>query len=207
VQLRLGDWATKELRSAIYDEWYELHETEIVNATVKADDRVCEIGCGVGVVSTVAGRIAASIHCYDANPSMVATTRQTLDANGVDATVVNAVLEHSPARDTTVFYVDRDFWSSSLRPHEGATPLHVPVLDFEREIVRHDASYLVVDIEGAETQLLQPPLPMCVRKVCVECHPHDVAAHETSVMLQALLVQGFCLDLEHSAPPVLYFAR
>jgi FkbM family methyltransferase len=207
VRLQLGDWATDTLRSAIYDQWYEAREIEIVKATVQPDDRVVEIGCGVGVVSTVAGRIASSVDCYDANPEMVAVTRQTLERNGVRANVVNAVLQHAPKEDAIQFYMRPDFWSSSLQPGDGATAITVPVLDLNREIAKLRGSYFVVDIEGAETQLLQLPLPACVQKLCVECHPHEVAPHDTRVMLQALLAQGFFLDLEHSSPPVLYFTR
>lgn len=208
VRLDLSEgWATPSLRGTIYDRCYEDLEAQIVEATMRPSDRVLEIGCGLGFVSTIVSRIAGDVRSYDANPAMVAVARRTIARNGASATVVTAVLQRNPAAETTAFYVHDDFWTSSLVPNAQATEIAVPVLDVAREITEHDASYLVVDIEGGETDLLLGQLPACVRKVCVECHPAVSAPAAITAMLISLLSQGFALSLDHSRPPVLYFER
>jgi FkbM family methyltransferase len=191
----------------IYDELYEEREAEIVEATMCPSDRVIEAGCGIGFMATIAARIAEDVQCYDANPAMVEAARRTIARNGVAATVVTAVLERSPTSEKAAFYVDEQFWTSSLAPNARATEISVPVLDVVREIYEHRTSYLVVDIEGGETDLLTGPLPGCVRKVCVECHPAVSPPAAMTAMLSSLLSQGFALSLDHSLPPVLYFVR
>jgi FkbM family methyltransferase len=175
---------------------------------MQRSDRVLEIGCGIGFLGTIASRIVGgTVRCYDANPAMSAAACRTIERNGAVATVINAVLEHKPSASTTVFYVHEDFWSSSLTPKPGTTAISVPVLDVAREITKHDASYLIVDIEGGETDLLRERLPACVGSLCVECHPNTSGPDDITTMMISLFSQGFTLDLERSRPPVLYFAR
>jgi len=208
VRLDLGDaWATPWIRAAIYDGYYETPEAKIIEATVLSSDRVLEIGCGVGFLGTIAGRIAASVRCYDANPTMAATARDTLERNGVPALVVNAVLQNCPTGAETAFYVHDDFWTSSLAPDPAATEIRVPVLDLGTEIADYRASYLVVDIEGGETDLLRRPIPTSVLRVCVECHPAVSSPAATAGMLTSLEAQGFAVNVDHSLPPVLYLER
>jgi FkbM family methyltransferase len=148
------------------------------------------------------------VRCYDADPKMVAAARRTIERNAARATVTNAVLTNEPAAPpTTGFYVRPDFWLSSLAPHPEATRIDVPLLDLATEITAHDASYLIVDIEGAETDLLRTPLPASVRKICVECHPAVSGREDVRALLSSLLDQGFALDLELSRPPVLFLDR
>lgn len=208
VRLDLAeDWVTPQLREAIYDDWYEKPEADIIKATLQPDDRVLEIGCGIGFIATIASRIAESVRCYDANPAIVGSARRTIDRNGASVTVTAAVLQREPTAQTTDFYIHNDFWASSLVPNPQATKIAVPVLDFEWEITKHEASYLIVDIEGGETDLLPGPLPACVRKLCVECHPAVSQPAAITAMLVSLLSHGFALSLDNSRPPVLYFER
>lgn len=208
VRLRLDEeWATPLLRGAIYDELYEREEAAIVAATVQPTDRVIEVGCGIGFIAVLSSRIAEAVHCYDANPAMVEAARRTLERNDARASVTTGVLARQPAAQSATFNVATDFWTSSVAPSLGSRPITVPALDFIGEIRSINASYLIVDIEGGETDLLPGPLPDSVRKICVECHPLVSATAAISSMLVALIAERFTLDLEHSRPPVLYFTR
>jgi FkbM family methyltransferase len=209
VHLRLdSEWATTPVRGEIYDGTYECDEAAIVSDTVERDDCVIELGCGSGFISALAARRTANpVSCYDADPAMVRVARETLRLNKAQGTVVNAVMQREPAVTETSFYVHRDFWSSSLVAVHPGREITVPVLDLVAVIDEHAASYLILDIEGGETELLLDPLPESVRKVCVECHPTVSETREITAMLQSLLSQGFGLNLERSHPPVLFFAR
>jgi FkbM family methyltransferase len=206
VTLRLdAKWATPALREAVFAGNYEAFEAEIVQATMGPEDRVVEVGCGIGFIGTLASRIVGdAVHCYDANPDIAAIARETFDRNRVGATVTTAVLQHKPAAPTVQFHITENFCTSSLVPTPGSRPVSVPLLDVGAAITAHAATYLIVDIEGAETDLLLPPLPGSVRKLCVECHP---AVVRPEPMLASLLAQGFALSFEHSRPPVLYLER
>jgi FkbM family methyltransferase len=209
VRLDLSEpWVTPRLREAICDGSYEKPEAQIIEATLKPTDRVLEIGCGVGFIATLASRIVGdAVRCYDANPAMVAATRRTLVRNGASAIVTAAVLKRRPTIETVPFYVREDFWVSSLAPGEPAAEIRVAVRDLDQEINDHAATYLVIDIEGGETDLLTGAVPASVRGLCVECHPHLCDPADTAAMLASLASQNFALSLEHTNPPVHYFER
>jgi FkbM family methyltransferase len=207
VDLEFGEWTTPTLRTSFENGSYEASEAAIVETVVCAEDRVVEIGCGIGFITTLAARTGAQVWSYDANPRVVDVARTTLQRNGVSASVTAATLQRGPDRKAVPFYVHRDFSTSSLAAAPGAQRIEVRVLDFTSEIVAHRPSCLIVDIEGAEVDLLTAPIPDCVEKLCVECHPDITSSTEIQAMLMALLSQAFMLDLKRSRPPVLYLER
>jgi FkbM family methyltransferase len=208
VRLSLADsWATPAVRADVYDGRYESGEAAVLLATATDSDRILDIGCGAGFVTTLASRIAEAVWGYEANPAMVAVSRRTLMANGQDAEIINAVLQIAPRAAEVEFYVRKDFTTSSLVGTPEATCVSVPALDFAAEVTARRASYLIIDIEGAETELLQAHLPACVSKISVECHPVVTGQSAVSTMLAALLAQGFTLDLDVSEFPVLFLRR
>jgi FkbM family methyltransferase len=208
VRLDLSEaWATPRVRAAVYDGYYEVEEATVLLGTISADDRILEIGCGAGFITTLASRAAAAVQSYDANPAMAAAAKRTLDINGAEAAIVNGVLQVGPGATDIDFFVREDFPRSSLTNSPGATRVRVPALDFAAEVTAHRASYLMIDIEGGETDLLQAPVPACVKKLTVECHPTVTGHAAVSAMLASLLAQGFVADLETSRLPVLFLER
>lgn len=207
VEIALGDWATPMLRRAIYDGWYEASEGEIIELTVQATDRVLEIGCGIGFLSAIASRAGATVQAYDGNPAMVDVAGAIANRNGATVTVSLGVLQNEPTMRTVPFFVHPKFWASGLEEHADATELDVPVFDFANVVSDYQPTYLLADIEGAETDLLRAELPPCIRRVCVEYHPKSSRPEEITAMLISELSQGFVLDLDISNPPVLYLER
>lgn len=97
---------------AVYDGWYEARELPILRGALLPTDRVVEIGCGIGFLTTVAARVAAAVRCYDTSPAMVTAARATLDKNDATAEAVAAVLQRNPSASEATFYLSPDFWES-----------------------------------------------------------------------------------------------
>jgi hypothetical protein len=131
--------------------------------------------------------------------------------------VRNVVLLHDPVEAATSFYVFPDFRLSSLSPPPEAgrndklpaelQRIHVPTVDAYATIASVGATYLMVDIEGGEMDLLRRPLPDCVKTVCVELHTEATGIDVQSEMVATLLTDGFDLDIGRSDLPVLLFSR
>jgi FkbM family methyltransferase len=205
VTLEFGPWTPPSVRNWVYDRRYEDPEWQVVTKTLRPDDKVLEIGSGMGYLTVVAARIASEVRSFDANPEIVERARATVLRNGCAATVTNALLERSPERQSAPFYIHADFRGSSLVQSDNTVrTVDVPVLDFSEEC--RGCTYLIVDIEGAEVELLSGELPG-VRAICVECHPDEVTARRITDMLGALFEQGFTLDVTASAGQVLYLTR
>jgi FkbM family methyltransferase len=204
IEIEFGPWATPEVRWVIHAGLYESPERDVVLASLRPDDVVLELGSGSGYLTTIAAGIAREVRSFDANPELVPFARATVARNRRTATIENAVLTRSPAAETVPFYLNAEFWTSSLLPFDGAREIEVPVLDFDT--VRQGCSYLITDIEGGELELLSGDLSG-IRAVCVECHPAVLSPQQMTDMLSSMFAQGFTLDLGISQGQVLYLAR
>jgi FkbM family methyltransferase len=162
------------------------------------------LGSGAGYITAVAAGIAREVRAFEANPAMVEVGRATLARNRVSATIENAVVERAPKEPTVPFYVASEFVVSSLKPSAVAHRIEVPTRDLAA--VCDGCSYLVVDIEGAEVDLLREELPG-IRAICVETHPSATGLRRIAEMLTSLFEQGFTLDVEQSRKNVLYLQR
>jgi FkbM family methyltransferase len=199
-----GPRVSDGVRNMVYQGRYEMHEREVLNRTLRPDDVLLELGSGMGYLTTLAAGIAREVRSFDANPVMVEVARQTVARNGRQAAIRNAVLVRSPESETMPFHVEPDFTGSSMIPSATGRKIDVPIIDFASAC--EGATYLMVDIEGFEVELLRGEIP-AVRSICVECHPWLTDAKQISAMLTSLFEQGFALDVEKSDDIVLYLER
>jgi FkbM family methyltransferase len=183
VEVMLDEaWAGASLRAALRSGSYERAERGVLAATLSPDDTYLELGCGIGVLATLAAARVGdeNVVAIEADPVIANVARETASRNGYTIEVRNAVLLHNPVEAVTDFYVRPDFRLSSLsaapvaqNKDESSAELQriqVSVVDAYETIASIEASYLMVDIEGGEMDLLQHPVPECVTTVCVELH-------------------------------------
>lgn len=197
-----------ELVTAIYHRAYEAREAAVLRATLRPNDRYLEIGAGIGVISTMACQVVGAEHVtsFEANPELVKAARHTLARNGFHTPAI----EHAVLGETDEprsFYVLDKFWESSLLPTPGAREITVPARSWDAELQRLRPSYLMIDAEGGEADLLDRTLPDSVRAVCVEMHPERIGHDRVQSLLQGLMSQGFVLDTVLSGMQVCYLSR
>jgi FkbM family methyltransferase len=205
----LVGWGGDPTRHAIYADEYERPERAILAASLSANDVYLEVGAGLGLLATLAGRRVSSgtVVALEANPVMAQVSRETTARNGVTADIRNLVLAPTPSSATATFYIRSDFRASSLTQERGAREISVPVVDAHETIQSVGATYLMVDVEGAETDLLQMSLPRCVAAVCVETHSRVTGPVAQTAMVSKLIADGFTLEIDRCIPPVLLFSR
>jgi hypothetical protein len=69
-------------------------------------------------------------------------------------------------------------------------------------------SFLIMDIEGAEVDLAAEQLNLhCLKKLCIEMHPHIVGDEAITRLIANLIHQGFTLRMTECRNDVLYFSR
>jgi FkbM family methyltransferase len=210
IQLRLDPaWASQQIRDSIYHDQYETAEIDLLARTLRPDDTYMEIGGGIGFVAAAAANIVGAdrVHIYEANPQLARDTiPETGRLNGHEFRPINAVL--GIGNETCTFYVREDFWESSLAPSAGATPVQVPQLDFAGELAGARPTYLMVDIEGGEVELLPHiRIPEHVRALCVEMHPSVVGTCSINDLIVSLIGQGMLIDVYLSGDGSLFFTR
>ena len=86
--------------------------------------------------------------------------------------------------------------------------LQVDQVSFRQTVTDVCPSFIIMDIEGAETQLFDESLDLSnVAKLCIEVHPQMTGDAATSQMIGAIIGHGFCLQLSESRGDVLFFQR
>jgi FkbM family methyltransferase len=220
VEVMLDEaWAGPSVRAALRSGSYERAERGVLAATLSPDDTYLELGCGIGVLATLAAARVGdeNVVAVEADPVIAAVARETASRNGHTIDVRNIVLLHDPVEAATSFFVFPDFRMSCLSPPPEAwrndelpaelQRILVPAIDAYGAIASVGATYLMVDIEGGEMDLLRRPLPDCVTTVCVELHTEAAGIDVQSEMMVTLLTNGFDLDIGRSDLPVLLFSR
>jgi len=199
TRLEMGPHLTPELRDAIYKGRYERSEARCLTQVLKPADTVMEIGAGIGFLSTLAAlRIGSDrVHAYEANPAMIPVINRTYTLNGVQPTLTNATLGAGDGTDE--FFVEDNLTESSLfRRSDSAKVVSVPRLDINREIERIKPTILVIDIEGAEAELVPIIHWQQVEKVLIDLHPLIIGEERVSAVVAEIVAAGFAEDRRRS---------
>jgi FkbM family methyltransferase len=196
------------IRQRIYRGKYEDREAELISRWLEPDDRVMEVGAGIGFLSALCAKIVgdANVTAYEANPELIPLIRAVHEANGASPHVENALLGKGSGERN--FYVEPDFWdSSTLRGSDRARSVRVPQLDAADELARLRPTFLIVDIEGGECEFFSDLDLAMIRKLCIEVHPRLVGNAALSGLVAGFFAQGLALEFGGLRGEVLLFHR
>jgi cyclopropane fatty-acyl-phospholipid synthase-like methyltransferase len=107
VEIMLDEsWSSPSVRSALRSGSYERAEREILAATLSPDDTYLELGCGIGLLATLAAARVGdeSVVAVEANPIIADVARETTSRNGHTIEIHNIVLLHDPVEAVTAFF-------------------------------------------------------------------------------------------------------
>ena len=153
-------------------------EQEILGAlrVVRRDDVVLELGAGLGVVG---GLIARNLRprrvvSYEANPALIPHIEALYRMNALTSRirVENRVLLAGPDRpDVMTLHLTNSWLGSSIRDEVARKrdAVQVPTGDFQAACDKADV--LIMDIEGAELDILRHADLSRLRAVVLEFHP------------------------------------
>lgn len=171
---------------------HTVHERSLLGRHLRDDDRVIELGGGIGMVAIHCarrlgpGRVAS----WEGNPRMEGLIRANYALNGVAPELHMAVLGEAPGE--TTFYVAERFSHSGTSDNTGAgTPVAVPVEPYEAARARLRPTVLVVDIQGGEVAFFGHASLDGVRMVLVEFHPPVTGLRPILAIRRRLRREGF----------------
>lgn len=201
-------------RLLLRDDHYEQKESDAVLKTIKPDDRVIELGAGLGYMSTLITAKLGVRHyrAYEANPRMIPYIRAVHEANGIETVeVVNALLgAHNGSAE---FYVRGEFDASSLQDnlgdrHGGVVAVEqVDVLDIRAVFQDFAPTALVCDIEGAEAEVLPKADLSGLRIAVVELHPQWIGQSGVQAVFDAMQGAGLSYFPKTSNAKVVTFRK
>lgn len=154
---------------------YERGERRQLEALLGPDDRVLDLGAGLGLVAVAAARRLdnGAVLSVEAQPDLLPVIRETWALNAV----VGAEIRHGvvAAEDgpPANFFVRDDFWASSFeadsRPYRQV--VEVPRVALADLIAEFRPTVISCDIEGAERGLFDNVDLSGVRAMVLETHP------------------------------------
>lgn len=206
----LPDMPYRVMRS-FYAQSYEVEEATILTQKLQPGDVVLECGGGVGYLSAIIAKRLGdeAVVTYEANPALIDVIRENHKLTGVRPPIINAALGTEDC-DEVVFHVSDSFAASSLVDIDGPThEVRVPMVEVNRAVREHAPlpSFLALDVEGFETELLPAMDLTPFRKVLLEVHPSITGAEAAGELKKLLEADGLKFDARVSAPEVWYFER
>lgn len=200
VHLSIPKNPTEDLKQALYCGYYESNELRIISSHLKPEDRVMELGTGLGFLSAFCARKIGNdrVFTYEANPGLKPIIQENYALNKVCPQLKICMLGSEPGEKT--FYVSDALWdSSTIEFTENLKPIQVPVKSFNQEIERLNPSFLIVDIEGAEYELCQSTDFHNVKKLSMELHESLIGAEKAEFVKSKLRENGFRENNKYSS--------
>jgi FkbM family methyltransferase len=197
---------------------YEAPELALLDQYLSPDDRIIELGAGIGFLANRYAQYCPNQEhlAIEASPIMADVIRTNTD-NLKNLTVINALAtkqntatENRPTKandainvndtpESIDFYIYSDFWASSTLPihltnrnRKLVKTIQVPTLDLDKLIHQHQATLLICDIEGGESDLLQM-FELNVPKILMELHWRELGMESSVSILKALQSRGYKL--------------
>lgn len=195
---------SKEIRRHIAKGTYEIEERFLLQKFLEPKDRVLELGAGMGLVTAICAKNAATTVSIEANPDLISLITSNLAFNGLNATVIHGIAGTNDG--IADFHVAPQFWSSSTIDRGNSVKISLPVVDVNRLIDENNINVLVLDIEGGEDDLLRQTNLTRIEKICVEIHPGVLGKAVASQLVGFLISNGFDLDF-NKFDQVFFFSR
>ncbi|MGR3467099.1 MAG: FkbM family methyltransferase [Shimia sp.] len=203
-----------ELRRLLEKEIYEGPEVRGLSRFVTENDKVLEIGAGIGFISTYIMKVlgAKRIMAFEANPDLIPFIRRVHGLNGVsNAKVRNAVLfnDTDDMPDRVPFYITDPLRGSSLiRPDDGVyREVAVPTARLSAVIAEWQPTLIVCDIEGAETSLFEAVEFGSVKRLYAESHRRKVGGLGIRKLFHDMHRHDFFFNARYSADGQVLFHR
>jgi FkbM family methyltransferase len=186
---------------------YEANEARAAKALVQPGQTVLEIGAGCGFLSCYIAKLGRNntLHCVEANPRLISVIKRQHQLNRVTAHVHNELL--TDAEGEADFYLHRDFWASMSKPWEGAEKVTVKKTRFRDRLLEWRPDCVIMDIEGAELELVELGLPEFVRTLIVEIHEFVYGPEGVKRVMDRMSELGFAYVSAASQKSVLSYSR
>ena len=189
---------------------YEAKEAKWVFTAVRPNDRVLELGSGIGVITSLIAKVPGiQVWSFEANPSTAALAHRVISANNLGNVVLSQGILTAGEPCTLPFYVREDLWMSSMDKNQGPYQCEISLasINIDDFIADHEINVLVMDIEGAERDLLQKSELSGIERVFLELHDHLYGLSGIREITQALAANGFAYDPRGSQGPCVLFAK
>lgn len=203
---------TPKIQQALSSGQYENAERNAITTHVTENDRVLDLGGGIGCTGVVAGKIVGgeNLMILEANGDLVADITENLSVNGIVGTqLVHAAVVGNTCAKNVIFFKSKGFWAGSLHPGNAANSrkIKVSALPISELVALFKPTVIVCDMEGIETEIFQNHQPDHVWLIIVELHPNLYDQDAIKTLFDQLSDMGFSYLPRGSRGAVVCFGR
>jgi FkbM family methyltransferase len=181
VRLLMDESIHPELIRCMHNNKYETDEIAVIRNTIKKGDVVLDLGAGVGFSAIFAAKLTgAKVYAVEANKALIPIIEENAALNHVNIEVIHGAIGRGPG--FADFYISDAFWASSLKDNGSRRVVRVPIVDFQNLVGSTRPTYVNMDIEGTEGDVLPFLLKRDVPRVSVEVHDNGQLDNLVKVM-------------------------
>lgn len=181
------------VRDGLFKRTYEQAEQILLQQAVRPGDTVLEIGAGIGFIGLLSARLAGPsgrVVSYEANPRLQPVIEANYALNALHPELRMRAI--TPDGAAVTFHIGENVVSSSLYQRaETQSAVTVPSDALDAALAELGPDVLVMDVEGAEVDLLALGDLAPVRAAVIELHPHVVGPERIDALLSGLSARGF----------------
>jgi len=195
VRVRVGRHMSRRVERAISKGGYERDELRLIGMVLSPSDVVLDVGAGLGVISAYcAKRLGSSrVFAFEANPDLEPSIRETYALNGVEPTLEMCAIRATAGR-VTLYRTKHIFSSSIIKRNAEALPIEVPGKALSYVVEKFRPTLLIVDVQGAESELFDQAQLPGVTKIVLELHERVIGEAKAQRVRGALTALGFRED-------------
>ena len=196
-----------EVVRALYRERYEDREAALVSEKITPGDRVLEIGAGIGFVTLLCAQRCGEdqVLAYEANPQNEALIRRNFVLNRLSPRlrIRGVAVKHGEH----VLFVEPNHLSTGFINRGNGARRYIKC-DAIGDVVREfQPNCLVMDVEGAEIELLPATPLQDISKIILETHSRIVGEPAIRDLHNHLTAQGFDRSEAFSHGKVWFYER
>ncbi|TDX88135.1 FkbM family methyltransferase [Neorhizobium sp. R1-B] len=182
----------RKVRDLMYRDGYEDTERNILLQVLKPGTKVVEIGTGMGFIALLASKICGphNVVTFEANPKVESLIRDNFALNNMSPTLhMRAVTKDG--RDLSFHAADSIIASSAFDRGVPGERVLVKSEPFDAVLNALNPDVLIMDVEGAEYELLRTEDLKSITDIIVELHPHIIGQERVDEIKHSLSRTGF----------------
>lgn len=187
----------RPLRSHMFKGQYEAPERAMIQALICPDDRVLDIGACVGVTAALCAQKVGpdKVLAYEANPALESAIRTTFALNGMAPDLrMRAVTADGRA---VSLHIGQNVFSSSTTDRGNSRKTRVESDAIGDVLGSFHPTMILLDVEGAEEEIISATDFAGVRKIVLETHPHIIGDDRSASVLSRIAALGFTQAYRH----------
>jgi FkbM family methyltransferase len=194
VRLDLSNLSNKLVDSIVQGR-YEEEERKLCSRFISNEDEVIEFGSSIGYLSIYCVKSIGvnRMLCVEPNPQAIKELESNFAQNGLKPEILQRCLT---AQDGEIdFYPNVDLWESTVIKNGRSSLKPIKVRSSKLISVFNAADFvptaIILDIEGAESEIDFSHLNPRIRKIVLEIHPGLIGLPAAFDVLNNLMNTGF----------------